>query len=186
MDQGLGVLSRDGAIVRPFALADALTGAVQLEGVVVEYRPLLFDAGSSLFFTAAPGATVAQIVAGIIAGGKMPRPFPAYGTAFVGGEVQHADVVPPDMWHAVRPKAGAVLFLGPLPANGDNAFAQIAGLAVAAFAIAISGGALASLAPALFGGTGALAFFGAGAGAQLLGAGIATAGFPVSSALVKA
>jgi hypothetical protein len=133
--------------MRPFDLADAIAGAVPLDGVLVEYRPVLFDAASSLFFTVAPGGSIADIVDGLIAAGSIPRPFPAYGSAYIG-----SDEVPSWCWHQIRPKAGAMLFLGPVPENGDNTFALIAALAVAAVAIAISGGALATLAPAIFAG----------------------------------
>ncbi|QJP14668.1 hypothetical protein G3545_14060 [Starkeya sp. ORNL1] len=133
--------------MRPFNLADAIAGAVPLDGVLVEYRPVLFDAASSLFFTVAPGGSIADIVDGLIAAGAIPRPFPAYGSAFIG-----SDEVPSWCWHQIRPKAGAMLFLGPVPENGDNTFALIAALALAAVAIAISGGALATLAPAIFAG----------------------------------
>ncbi len=54
-------------------------------------------------------------------------------------------------WRRVYPKADTVIFLAIVPEGGDSTFGLIAGLAVAAFAIAVSGGALATLAPAIFG-----------------------------------
>lgn len=163
--------------MKPFDLADAISGAVPLDGVVVEYRPLLFDTGSSLFFTVPAGGSIADIVDGLIAAGAVPRPFPAYGSAFIG-----VDEVPPWCWHQVRPKAGAMLFLGPVPENGDNTFALIATLAVAAVAIAISGGALATFAPAIFAGA---AWQAGGIAAAVVGGAVGVAGSIRPTMLVK-
>lgn len=164
--------------MRPFNLADAIAGAVPLDGVMVEYRANLFDPTSGLFFTVPAGGSIDDIVAALIAEGIIPRPFPAYGSAFVSSEEE----VQADLWHEVRPKAGGMLFLGPLPADGDGTFGLIATLAVAAFAVAVSGGALATLAPGIF----SAGAFGAGTiGAQLLGAGIAVGGSLLINSFAK-
>lgn len=172
--------------LQPLDLAQLLSSTEALDDlltepcVLVQYRPRWMVEGRDGFVLARPGSNIAQLVSSLAAGGHIAPEAAALGSVFLSD----GGVVPREQWHRVRPKPDTVIFISIVPEGGDNLFAQIAGLAVAAFAIAISGGALATLAPALFGATGALAGAAAGVG-QLLGAAIASIGHPCRSALVK-
>lgn len=167
--------------MRPLDIAAALNGAEPIEGVLVEYRPHLFSE-EARYFVVPAGRPIAAMVGELVAAGHVPAPFAALGAAYVNGTIVTAD-----RWHMVKPKPDTVLFLSIVPQDGDNMFLQIAGLAVAVLAIAVSGGALAAFAPAIFGtAAGGLgAFLGSGIGAQLLGLGIGVAGSVIVNSLSK-
>jgi hypothetical protein len=144
-----------------FSGATPIDDALLADSVLVQYRPMWLREGEDQFAPA--GGTIADIIRGLVAEGHIPAEVGALGSVYLAGPVIHQE-----NWHKVRPKADAVLFLSIVPEGGDNTFALIAGIAVAAFAIAISGGALATLAPAIFGSVGGvagpLAFLGSGVG----------------------
>ena len=157
-------------------LAAVLTGAEPIDdallsdSVLVQYRPMWLREGEDQFFLAPAGGTIADIVGGL----AIPDDIAALGSAYIadGGRV------PNENWHLVRPKADTVIFLAIVPEGGDNTFALVASIAVAAFAIAISGGALATLAPAIFGAL-------TGVTAQVVGAVVGCGGSFSSNLVVK-
>ena len=178
--------------MKPLDLAAIFSGATPIDdvmladSVLVQYRPMWLREGDDQFFLAPVGGTIADIVLGLIAERHIPPEVAALGSVFLtDGGIAHNE-----NWHKIRPKPDAVLFLAIVPEGGDNTFALIATLAVAAVAIAISGGALATLAPAIFGTVagvaGPLAAIGTGIGAQLLGAGVAPFGSILPSYLERA
>lgn len=152
------------AILQPLDLSRLLSSTRMLDdlltepGVSVQYRPRWMVEGRDGFVLSRPGSNIAQLVSSLAARGHIAPEAAALGSVFLSD----GGVVPREQWRSVRPKPDTVIFISIVPAGGDNLFAQIAGLAVAALAIAVSRGALATLAPALFGVTGE----GTGIGAQ--------------------
>lgn len=146
--------------------AEPIDDALLSDCVMVQYRPMWLREGEDQFFLAPAGGTIADIVGGLALEGLIPADVAALGSVYLGKPVIHQE-----NWHLVRPKADTVIFLAIVPEGGDNTFALIATIAVAAFAIAISGGALATLAPAIFGTVagvaGPLAAIGTGLGGSI-------------------
>lgn len=148
-----------------FSGAMPIDDALLADSVLVQYRAQWMKPKADQLFLAPAGATISDIVCGLIAEGHIPAEVAALGSVYLadGGRVDQEN------WRKVRPKTDAVLFLSIVPEGGDNTFALIAGIAVAAFAIAVSGGALATLAPALFG-TAGLGLVAGSTAAQVAGA----------------
>lgn len=177
--------------MKPLDMAAVLSGAEPIDdllrepSVLVQYRPHFLKDDGDRCFLVPPGGTIAEIVHGLVAEGHIPFEAAALGSVFLSD----GGVVRGEFWCRVRPKADHVIFLAIVPEGGDNLFAQIAGIAIAVFAIAISGGALATLAPAIFGTVagvaGPLAALGTGIGAQLAGLAVGVGGGMLVNAVSK-
>lgn len=160
--------------MRPFNLDSAFFDAEPLNGILIEYRPSIFHEKGQ-YFIAEPGLSIGEMADWLVANEHTAPAFTKIGAGCIG-----KDIIRPDDWGRVRPKPDTIVFLSVVPQKGDNMFLQIAGIALAAVAVAVSGGALATLAPALFGAFTAGSFAAAAAGAA-----IAPEGSIIAHALVK-